>query len=159
MTCPRCGHQTNGTREGDTEHCTNCGGVLGPAVTVESVETLDDTSESGKFQNLMDGESVIAAKAFLECNFSQGFNHGFTDAGSVLSGFRAFAADMKRYQRLPAPMQIAKAFFPGMVAGSWGHYAATWIRRLQQADNSSELIDEVTYEFKQYGFLPQDYTP
>lgn len=116
-----------------------------------------DTSESGQFQNLMDGESLAAAKAFLECNFSQGFNHGFTDTTSVLTGYRAFAAEQKRLSVLPSRMREARAYFPGMVAGSWGHYAASWIKKLRQADSSSELIDEVLYEFKQYGFLPQDY--
>ncbi len=33
--CPSCGNQTAGTREGDTEHCTTCGAVLGPAFTAE----------------------------------------------------------------------------------------------------------------------------
>ncbi len=33
MKCPRCGHETNGVREGDSDYCTTCGGVLGPAYT------------------------------------------------------------------------------------------------------------------------------
>lgn len=33
MRCLRCGNETKGQREGDTEYCTTCGGVLGPAYT------------------------------------------------------------------------------------------------------------------------------
>lgn len=33
MKCPRCGHDTNGVREGDSDYCTTCGGVLGAAFT------------------------------------------------------------------------------------------------------------------------------
>ena len=31
--CPRCGYDTKGTREGDTEYCTHCGVPLGPTYT------------------------------------------------------------------------------------------------------------------------------
>jgi hypothetical protein len=31
--CGRCGNKTPGQREGDTEYCTTCGGILGPAFT------------------------------------------------------------------------------------------------------------------------------
>jgi hypothetical protein len=38
MKCPRCGHETRGTREGDTEYCTTCGAVLGTATTSDGTK-------------------------------------------------------------------------------------------------------------------------